>query len=104
MTERLSPIKCAQGYEQEKAHGESSWKAIARPYGVNLEVVGGGPSDIPANGPLVFITNHPYRILDGMMIGNLLDQTRGDFLILANSVFRRVVELNKIVLPILFDE
>ena len=67
-------------------------------------MVGGGPSDIPANGPLVFITNHPYRILDGMMMGNLLDQTRGDFLILANSVFRRVVELNKIVLPILFDE
>ena len=37
-------------------------------------------------------------------MGNLLDQTRGDFRILANSVFRRVVELNKIVLPILFDE
>ena len=104
MTERLSPIKRAQGYEQEKAHGESSWKAIARPYGVNLEVVGGGPSDIPADGPLVFIANHPYRILDGMMMGNLLDQTRGDFRILAYSVFRRVVELNRIVLPILFDE
>jgi putative hemolysin len=67
-------------------------------------VVGGGPSDIPADGPLVFIANHPYRILDGMMMGNLLDQTRGDFRILANSVFRRVVELNRIVLPILFDE
>lgn len=67
-------------------------------------MVGGGPSDIPANGPLVFIANHPYRILDGMMIGNLLDQTRGNFRILANSGFRRVVELNRIVLPILFDE
>jgi putative hemolysin len=53
---------------------------------------------------LVLIANHPYGILDGLMMGHLLDAIRGDFRILANSVFRRAEALNRILLPISFDE
>ncbi len=60
--------------------------------------------NIPANGPLVLIANHPYGILDGLMMGLLLDRVRGDFRILAHNVFRRARELDRVILPISFDE
>jgi putative hemolysin len=103
-TGRLSLIRRAEGYEREIADGRSFWDVIVERYGLSLEVVGGSLNHIPANGPLVVIANHPYGILDGLMMGHLLDRVRGDFRIVANSVFRRAEELNKVVLPISFDD
>lgn len=104
VTGRLSLIRRAAGYEADVARGRSFWEVIAGRYGLSLDVVGGSLGNIPANGPLVVIANHPYGILDGLMMGYLLDRARGDFRILANSVFRRAEELNRVVLPISFDE
>lgn len=101
---RPSLIKRAAGYENEVSEGRSFWQVIPERYGISLEVAGGSLSNIPANGPLVLIANHPFGILDGLMIGNLLDHVRGDFRILANSVFRKAEALNKVLLPISFDE
>ena len=104
VTGRLSLIRRAEGYETEVACGRSFWDVIVERYGLSLDVIGGALTHIPANGPLVIISNHPYGILDGLMMGHLLDRVRGDFRILANSVFRRAEELNRVLLPISFEE
>lgn len=103
-TGRLSLIRRAEGYERDVATGRSFWDVIVERYGLSLDVVGGALSHIPANGPLILIANHPYGILDGLMMGHVLDRMRGDFRILANSVFRRAEALNRVILPISFDE
>ena len=103
-TGRLSLIRRAEGYQHDVAGGRSFWDVIVERYGLSLDVVGGSLGHIPANGPLILIANHPYGILDGLMMGHLLDRVRGDFRILANSVFRRAEELNKVLLPISFEE
>lgn len=104
LTGRLSLIRRAAGYETEVGTGRSFWEVICDRYGLSLQVVGGSLANIPATGPLVVIANHPYGILDGLMLGHLLDQARGDFRILANSVFRKAEALNRVVLPVSFDE
>ena len=104
VTGRLSLIRRAAGYEAEVLDGRSFWQVIPERYGLSLDVIGGDLADIPANGPLIVIANHPYGILDGLMMGHLLDAIRGDFRILANSVFRRAEALNRVLLPISFDE
>ncbi len=101
-TGRLGLIRRARGYEREIATGSSFWQVMCRRYGLSLELTAGSLADIPANGPLVVIANHPFGILDGLMMGHLLDRARGDFRILANSVFRRARELDEVVLPIDF--
>jgi len=101
---RSKLIRRAAGYEAELARGRSFWQVIPERYGLSLDVVGGALADIPVNGPLVLVSNHPYGILDGLMMGHLLDRVRGDFRILANSVFVRAEELRRVVLPISFDE
>ncbi len=103
-TGRLSLIRRAAGYEHEVARGRSFWDVLVERYGLSLNLLGGSLSNIPANGPLIVIANHPYGILDGLMMGHLLDRIRGDFRILAHSVFRRGEALDRVILPIAFDE
>lgn len=104
ITGRLSLIRRAEGYEREVEHGRSFWQVMPERFGLSLDIVGGSLGNIPANGPLILIANHPYGILDGLMMGHLLDAARGDFRILANSVFRRAEALNRVILPVSFDE
>ncbi|WP_170751071.1 lysophospholipid acyltransferase family protein [Ruegeria lacuscaerulensis] len=103
-TGRMRLIKRADGYEHEVAQGRDFWSVMVDRYGLSLDVVGGALSNIPQTGPLILIANHPYGILDGMMMGHILSQARGDFRILAHRVFRKAEDLNRIILPISFDE
>ncbi|SPH21658.1 hypothetical protein ASD8599_02410 [Ascidiaceihabitans donghaensis] len=102
-TGRLGLIKRAQGYEAEVAAGRDFWSVMVDRYGLGLDIFEGALSNIPRNGPVILIANHPYGILDGLMMGHMLSQARGDFRILANSVFCKADALNRIVLPISFD-
>lgn len=53
---------------------------------------------------MIMIANHSYGILDGLMMGHILSTVRGNFCILANTVFRKSEDLQCVVLPISFDE
>ena len=102
-TGRLSLIRRAKGYEADIARGTPFWDVMVDRYGLSLDIVGGSLAHIPANGPLIVIANHPYGILDGLILGHILHRTRGDFRLLANSVFRKAEALNRVLLPISFD-
>ncbi|WP_372884854.1 lysophospholipid acyltransferase family protein [Shimia sp.] len=102
-TGRLRLIRRAQGYEQEVAAGGDFWQVMLRRYGISLDIRGGSLAEIPAEGPLIVVANHPFGILDGMVMGHMLSRARGDFRILANNVFQKAEELNRVVLPISFD-
>lgn len=103
-TGRLRLIKRAEGYEDEVKAGRDFWAVMVERYGLSLDVVGGSLSNIPRDKPVILIANHPYGILDGLMMGHILSTVRGDFRILANSVFKKAEELNRVLLPISFDD
>ncbi|KIC25284.1 MULTISPECIES: lysophospholipid acyltransferase family protein [unclassified Leisingera] len=103
-TGRLNLIRRAAGYEQEVAAGRSFWTVMAERYGLTLDIAGGALANIPQDKPVILIANHPYGILDGLMMGHILAETRGDFRILANHVFRKAEDLNKVILPVDFAE
>jgi putative hemolysin len=50
---------------------------------------------IPALGPAVLVANHPYGILDGLVLMAVLGRVRPDFKILANSWLRWIGELRE---------
>lgn len=104
-TGRLKLIRKARGYDAEVAEGADFWRVITERYKLNLNVIGGSLDTIPHSGPLILVSNHPYGILDGLMMGRILSERRGgDFKILANSVFRKSPDLERVILPISFDE
>ncbi len=105
ITGRPRLIRMAQGYDENVARGEDFWQVMLQKYGVDLEIVAGALDNIPSEGPLVLVANHPFGILDGMIMGALLSQARGgDFKILAHNVFQRAEEINRVILPISFDQ
>ncbi|MGH1446484.1 MAG: lysophospholipid acyltransferase family protein [Cognatishimia sp.] len=103
-TGRVNLIKRAKGYEIEVGQGRDFWDVMVNRYGLKLEVIGGDLADIPRDGPLLLIANHPYGIMDGLIMGHILSELRGDFRILAHQVFRKAEDLNRIILPISFEE
>ncbi|NBD29313.1 MAG: acyltransferase [Alphaproteobacteria bacterium] len=104
-TGRLRLIRKARGYADEVAEGRDFWQVICERYKIRLEVLGGSLDDIPDDGPLVLVANHPYGILDGLMMGRILSERRaGDFRVLAHKVFRKSPDLERVILPIDFDE
>lgn len=104
VTGRLKLIEQAAGYEREVAAGRDFWEVMAERYGLSLEISAGTLDSIPREGPLVLIANHPYGILDGLILGQILSKCRPEYRILAHQVFRKAQDLEKIILPISFDD
>ncbi len=104
-TGRLRLIRRAAGYDADVESGLDFWDVMVARYGLSLDATRGDLSDIPKTGPLVVVSNHPFGILDGLMMGYVLNKSRGgDFRILANRVFRKATDLDRVILPISFDE
>ncbi len=59
---------------------------------------------IPRSGPVVFVANHPYGVLDGVILCDLAIRVRGDFRILLHSLLCQDRDLARFFLPIDFDE
>ncbi len=104
LTGRLRLIRMAQNYQIDVAQGRDFWEVMLERYGLSLAVIGGSLDNIPREGPLVVVANHPYGILDGLVMGHILSQSRPGFRILANAVFRKARELEDVILPIRFDD
>jgi putative hemolysin len=104
LTGRPRLIHMARNYEIDVGAGRDFWSVMVDRYGIGLDVIAGSLADIPATGPLVVVANHPFGILDGLLLGHLLQQARADFRIVAHQVFCKADDLGKVILPISFDE
>ena len=94
-------------YEDHLAHpvpGESFWDAAVRK--LELKVVCNKEQLAlwPKTGPLIVVCNHPYGVLDGIVICHLVSKVRNDFRILTNSVLNCAEEIREHLLPIDFSE
>ncbi|MEM9717128.1 MAG: lysophospholipid acyltransferase family protein [Pseudomonadota bacterium] len=104
LTGRPRLIRMAKDYEKEVEAGRDFWDVMTERYGIGLKFLKGELDKIPTDGPLIVIANHPFGILDGLVLGHILQKTRGDFRILAHRVFRKAEDLDRIILPVNFDE
>ncbi len=104
MTGRIGLIKRAKDYDKEVEKGRNFWDVIIERYNLKVNVTHGDLKNIPKKGPVVLVSNHPFGILDGLIMGYVLSHARKEFKIIANRVFRKARDLDDVILPISFEE
>ena len=94
-------------YEENKAHpvhGESFWSAAIRKLELKLAYNEDEVGKWPKIGPLVVVANHPFGVLDGLVICEIVSRVREDFRVLTNAVLLRAEEVKEFLLPVDFAE
>ncbi len=78
------------------------WMASVKKLEVSLKYSEEQLAKTPSSGPVVFIANHPFGVLDGLAFGALIEKVRPNFLFPVNSVLCKTEALNNFLLPIDF--
>ncbi|HEY2445580.1 MAG TPA: lysophospholipid acyltransferase family protein [Rhizomicrobium sp.] len=84
--------------------GESFWDAAVRRLELKIVCNEDVLARWPKEGPLIVVSNHPFGVLDGVVICHLVSRVREDFRVLTNSVLARAEQVRKFLLPIDFTE
>lgn len=84
--------------------GETFFQAAVRRLRLTVDVDEAKLAAIPRTGPLVVVANHPFGVLDGIVISWLVGRVRSDFLVLTNAVLLRAPEVKPYLLPVDFAE
>ena len=88
---------------QKNMHSiQNFWHSTMEGYGVTIDIMQGELRDIPVDRPLIVVANHPYGILDGLVMGSVLTQSGANFKIIANDIFNKAQEIGEKILPISF--
>ncbi len=83
---------------------ENFWQAAVRSLALDVRYDHNALAAISKTGPVVVVANHPYGVLDGIVISWLISKVRTDFVVLTNAVLMRAPELQDFILPIDFSE
>ncbi len=90
--------------QEDPASRDNFWSAAVRKLNINVRYDAAKLETIPKTGPLVVVANHPYGVLDGLIITQMMKSVRDDFKVLTNSVLCRAPEAANDLLPIDFAE
>lgn len=69
---------------------------------IQLEVDFEKLENLPRDKPLTFVANHPFGVVDGLVLGKLLSRVNSAYFILVNEVLARDPRLSEHLLPIDF--
>ena len=89
-------------HQKSVAEGENFFAAALRLLRMNVEFDQAALALTPATGPVLFISNHPYGVLDGITLTWLATKIRSDTKVLANDVLCQAPEAAANLLPVAF--
>jgi putative hemolysin len=91
-------------FRATRSGNESFWDSAVQRLELKVVCNEDALTRLPKTGPLVAVANHPFGVLDGVVIAHLIAKLRTDFLILTNEVLTRAEEIRPWLLPIDFSE
>ncbi len=89
---------------EERPPASELWNSVLGKLNIEVRFDAEKLAAIPARGPLVVVANHPFGVVDGLAMGKLLSDRRGDFSILVNNVLCREPMFDDFFLPVDFRE
>lgn len=89
-------------HQKSVRNGENFFDAAMRLLRMRVEYDEAALASVPADGPVLFISNHPYGVLDGIALTWLATKVRPDTKVLANDVLCQAPEAAANLLPVAF--
>ena len=68
--------------------------------GIQFSIDGQPVSRIPKTGPLMAVCNHPFGIIEGLLLVNILRTVRTDIKIMANFMLSKIPELEDLIVEV----
>ena len=88
MTGKLTILRMVNKFEKQNANyrGQHFWRGALNTMGIDLATPREQLENIPKDGPVVVVANHPHGMVDGMLFADLIGRVRHDYRILTRSV------------------
>lgn len=103
---RLVKTKLAQRFielGQMIEKGEAIEVATLEAFGLDVSIVEGAVENIPKTGSVLVVGNHPFGIVDGMVVAAILRAHRKDMKAIAHQGISNLPQFSDFFLPINFD-
>ena len=91
-------------YVSENLHPSHFWSDALDRLGISINLQREQCAHIPETGRVVAISNHPYGVIDGLVLCALMAEVREDYKIITHRVLRQAPAVMDKILPIDFDE
>ena len=82
--------------------GENIFAAAMRLLDITIDIDASALARVPSEGPVLFVANHPFGVIDGLMLGQLTTMVRPDTKIMTHSLLCQVPEAREFLLPVDF--
>lgn len=94
LTGKLTILRMVNKFEKNNAEyrGQKFWRGALNIMGIELKTPMEQLANIPTDGPVVVVANHPHGMVDGMIFADLIGRVRQDYRILTRSVLTELDE------------
>ena len=91
-------------YQKNPKRWDSFWDGCVDLLKLDVQYDIDRMKNVPSKGPLMIVANHPFCVLDGLVICWLTSKIRSEFKVLTHSLLLRASETKDYLLPIDFSE